>query len=379
MSNDMRILITGASGFVGGRLVEACRFSGFATPIAAIRNWTRAARVARFPIEIRTCDILHADDTRRAVDGANVVVHCAYADDHDSIVQGTINLLEAARCHDVKHFVFLSTTEVYGSDVAGVISESAPTPFTGNVYGDAKIEAENICREFTQSFGVTILRPSIIYGPFGSSWSIGFARRLQSGNWRLLDQQGDGTANLVYVDDLVRAIMLSIKRNAHRVEVYNINGPDRVTWNQYFRQFNEALMLPPLRRMSASRSRLRTLFMDQVARTTAAIKARFHDRLMEIYLRDGWAGRQMKRLKGSIDNTPSGNELTRLYCRQAYYSDEAAQSDLNYWPTFDLRLGLELTTAWLRHHEYVPAPPGLAGLASEGIPAAEPRQSTPSL
>ena len=294
--NDRRLLITGASGFVGGRIVEACFLSGYAQPIAVVRNWTRAARPARFPVEIRTGDILDPEDAFRVAAGAEAIVHCAYTDDRASIVEGTRNMLAAAARHQAKHFVYLSTAEVYGSHVQGTVTEATPTKLSGKLYGDAKIEAEALCRDFSGSFGVTILRPAIIYGPFGSSWSIQIAKRLQSGRWRLLEQQGEGFANLVYVDDLVRVIMLALNRNASGTHVFNVNGPDRLTWNQYFQRFNAALGLPSMRRMSASRLRMRTMFMDQVGRITGAIKQRYYDRLMEIYLRNGWLSRQMKRL-----------------------------------------------------------------------------------
>lgn len=352
-SSDLRILITGASGFVGGRLVEACHLCGCAQPIALVRNWTRAARPARFPVEIRTCDIQDRDQMVRAAEGANAIVHCAYTDDRASIVEGTRHVLEAAASQRVRHLVFLSTAEVYGSHVQGTVTESTPTTLSGNLYADAKIEAESLCRDFQGSFGVTIFRPSIIYGPFGASWSIQIAKRLQSGRWRLLEHQGEGTANLVYVDDLVRAILLALHRNAKGTDVFNLNGPDRITWNQYFQQFNTALGLPPMQRISVYQSRLRTLVMDQVAHVTGALKQRYYDQLMAIYLRNGWISRQMKRLKGSIDNTPSGNELNQLYCRPAYYSDQRARDALRYEPQFDLSRGLRMTVAWLRHHEYV--------------------------
>jgi nucleoside-diphosphate-sugar epimerase len=143
-----------------------------------------------------------------------------------------------------------------------------------------------------------------------------------------------------------------LNRNASGTDIFNVNGPDQLTWNQYFQRFNQALGLPPMRQISASNSRMRTMIMDQVATLTSAIKQRYHDRLMEIYLRNGWISRQMKRLKSSIENTPSGTELNQLYCRSAYYSDQHARDTLGYQPQFDLDRGLQMTVSWLQHHEY---------------------------
>ena len=112
-AQTMRVLVTGASGFVGGRVVEMLR-SGVAEPIAAIRKWSRAARIARSPSEVVICDISDPAQVDSAVRGVDAIVHCAKTDDRESIVGGTRNMLEAAVKHGVDRFVFLSTAEVYG-------------------------------------------------------------------------------------------------------------------------------------------------------------------------------------------------------------------------------------------------------------------------
>ncbi len=356
----LRVLVTGASGFVGGRVVEAMHLSGFGEPVAAIRQWSRAARVARFagerfPGDIALCDILDPDQVHRAVAQVDAVVHCAYSDDRDAIVNGTRNLLIAAAEHNLSHFVYLSSAEVYGPTAAGEVTEQNATPKTGRLYGDAKAEAEAACREFAGlNLNTTILRPAIIYGPFGRSWTIDIAARLLSGKWGWFDELGDGIANLVYVDDLVQAIFLSLTANHTGSHTFNINGPDRISWNDYFAAFNTALGLPPLVRISANRSRWRTALMDHIGKTTDKIREHFEDQLMEIYLRGGWASQIMKRIKGNLDATPSTGELHDLYRRTAHYCDDQARELLQYEPRVDLNRGLQYSVDWLRHHELVP-------------------------
>ncbi|MGE0376071.1 MAG: hypothetical protein AB7Q45_11720, partial [Planctomycetaceae bacterium] len=105
-----------------------------------------------------------------------------------------------------------------------------------------------------------------------------------------------------------------------------------------------------LERVSASLSQRRTRVLDLVGRTCGAVRSRYEDQLMRIYLRGGVAGRMMKRLKSALDSTPSGNELNGLFARQAVYRDAKARKLLGYTPQFDLSTGLELSVAWLRHH-----------------------------
>ncbi len=356
VNSTPRVLVTGASGFLGGRVVEKLLLSGRMSPVATIRSWTRASRIARHPVDIRLCDITDPAQVLAATEGVDAIIHCAKTDDRESIVGGTRNLLDAAKQHGISKFVFLSSAEVYGPDVSGNILESISIAPTGRLYGDAKLEAERVCHDYvSQGVGASILRPSLIYGPFSSSWSMNLAKRLQSGNWGLFEGDGDGVANLIYVDDLIEAMLTCVEKNAARGEVFNVNGPDRVTWNQYFRDFNEALELPPLQTISQGKSRLRTNVMGVVDRVSDMILGRYEDKIMEIYLRGGLACKIMKRIKGELDSTPTSDELGDLYQRKAVYDDAKLRDLVGYEPKYDLALGLKLTIDWLRLHELAPA------------------------
>ncbi|MBX3437570.1 MAG: NAD(P)-dependent oxidoreductase [Planctomycetaceae bacterium] len=351
--DHLKVLVTGASGFVGGRVVDAMLRSGIAEPVAGVRSWSRAARVARAPVEIAVCDIMDADAVRDTVSRVNAIVHCAYTDDPESITRGTRHLLEAAATRGIERFVYLSSAEVYGPETTGDVDENCDTPLTGRAYGDAKIEAESLCRQYAdRGISAAILRPSLIYGPFGRSWTINIAKRLQSGGWAEFDSFGEGLANLVYVDDLVQAILRAVAKPQARGETFNVNGPQQPSWNEYFRLFNEALGLRPLARMSSSRSRWRTATLDVVSRACYAVRGRFDEQLMRIYLQGGWRSRMMKRLKGVLDASPSGDELHGLYARRAVYRDDKIRTLLGYQPQFDLKDGLALSAQWLRHHGY---------------------------
>ncbi|TWU35816.1 Inositol 2-dehydrogenase [Novipirellula aureliae] len=350
----MRVLVTGATGFLGGRVVEMMMEMDGLHPVASVRRWSRASRAARIGAEVAICDIEDANQVDKAVQGIDAIVHCAKTDDRESIVGGTRNLLEAAVKHGVKRFVYLSTGEVYGPDVKGEIVETTPTELTDRLYGDAKIEAEAVCREFhDRGLKPTILRPSVIYGPFSSSWTSNIATRLQSGKWGSFDQLGDGKANLVYVDDLVQAIVRSLRCDAAQGEAFNVNGPDTLTWNDYFERFNAALGFPPLQKFSAAKSRMRTQMMDAVRLVTSTVVARYQDRLMEVYLQGGPMSRLMKKVKGELSSVPSGAELNGLFSRDVVYCDEKAHSMLGYRPKYSIDEGIAQSVLWLRHHEVI--------------------------
>jgi nucleoside-diphosphate-sugar epimerase len=352
-----RVLVTGVSGFVGGRVVEAMALTDLFRPVAAVRNWARAARSAVHPVSLVQCDIMDLRDVHAAVKGVDAIVHCAYTDERNGIVGATKNLLEAAKAHGVSDFLYLSSAEVYGNNREGKVTEEEVLSPMGRDYGDAKLEAETLCREYA-SHGVfaTILRPSLIYGPHGESWSIKIGKKLQSGKWGMFEGFGEGYANLVYVDDLVKAIVLSLQQPSSECRVYNVNGFEPPTWNQYFQQFNRALGLPELVAISPSKSKWKTAATDVVRSITSRIKTRFYDQLMEIYMRGGMASQLMKRLKGRLDSTPSGGELTDLYARKAIYVDDKIRKELGYSPDVSLEQGLRMTIQWMLHHELIADP-----------------------
>lgn len=351
MASRKTVLVTGAAGFIGGRVVETLCLSGSANARAGIRRWSTAARVARFPVEIVLCDIMDEEQIAQAMAGATSVVHCAVGD-RDVIIQGTKNLLEAALRLGVDSFVYLSTAEVYGN-VSGSIDEMSPYQYTGKEYGDSKIEAEKLCwRFYEKGLPVSVLRPTIVHGPFSATWTIGFAENIQSGNWGIFKDYGEGICNLVYVDDLVSAILLAVSDKNAVGEAFNINGPELITWNRYFGKLAEALGLPELHEIHPTRSKLKSTTMEPVRRSASYVLNRFRDPIMRIHMRYDVANRLIKRAKKMIHTTPTLARLS-LYKRDARYLISKAQDMLGYHPKFDVDTGLRMSVCWLEHHGFL--------------------------
>lgn len=348
MAHNETILITGASGFIGGWLAETLYLSSSAADVrAGIRNWSRAARLARFPIEFVLCDVMDRTQIAKAMDGVTCVIHCAKGSE-ESIIEGTKNMLDAALRFGIKRFVHLSTAEIYGNP-SGEIDETFPYQYTGNPYGDSKIEAEKVCWDYYgKGVPVTVIRPSIVYGPFSETWTVRFARNLQSGNWGTFKGYGEGICNLVYIADLVSGILLAARHECSIGEAFNLNGPELVTWNQYFQRFNAALGLPDLRVFQPSSARLRTMIMEPIRSSAKFALAHFQGPLKRISQRFRPAKELMKSAEKSIKTTPRLTDLS-LFNRDAIYLTTKAQKMLGYKPTFNLDKGLEMSVRWLKH------------------------------
>jgi nucleoside-diphosphate-sugar epimerase len=310
-------------------------------------------------VEITPCDVLDKQQVKAAMHGVNSVVHCVLGDAQTN-VEGTGNLLDCALEAGISRFIHISTCEVYGHSVRGLVRETAQTRFTRWDYANSKIEAEKLCWEYhAKGLPVCILRPSIVYGPFSKQWVADLAPRLLSGRWGTFKKYGEGICNLIYIDDLVSAILLAEEKNEAIGEVFNINGPDTVTWNEYYRRYNAKLGLKELREISPSRA----LFM-----ATAADLARYMNHYLKKHVnnisaypvsRIGGAGNSkfkdlMRQLKYRLKIAPSKRHLLRLANRHTIYDGAKAKNLLGFTPKFDLDRALELSISWLAHHGYIP-------------------------
>lgn len=149
----MTVTITGASGFVGRRLVEACVSAHVDCQSASLRGWNRSEsmELPNGHVLVHLSAIAHSDDPDEAQ---------LYAVNRDlSVVTA-----ELARERGYRQFVFLSSALVWGAGYESVDLSTPALPDTA--YGRAKLEAEEALQRLdTPEFGITILRPPLIYGP----------------------------------------------------------------------------------------------------------------------------------------------------------------------------------------------------------------------
>lgn len=238
------VLVIGANGFIGSRLVEKLWSNNRNRyrVVAGIHSWVNAARVARFPIEMRLGDVLDKNSLKQLLAGIDIVVNCAVGDKR-VIADGTRLLTEIYRQSGVKKLIHLSSVAVYGKRSGRIMETDRPQPV--NNYGRAKLEAEQYCmRLYREGFPVMILRPSIVYGPFSETWTMTLGKTIIERKLGLSDSFG-GKCNLLHVDDLAKIILSSLD-NDRAKGVFNVNGEEIITWNDYFILFNYALGLPPL-------------------------------------------------------------------------------------------------------------------------------------
>ncbi|TVR58911.1 MAG: NAD-dependent epimerase/dehydratase family protein [Gemmatimonadales bacterium] len=348
MSADRRILVTGAGGFIGGRVVEALlQTPELGTVVPTVRRWSTLARIGRSPVEAVGCDLLEPEQVARAVEGMDSVVHCAVGG-RRATVEGTRNLLEAALAAGVRRVVHTSTIDVYGR-ATGRVTEEHPFEITEREYGDSKIEAEELVREFVdRGLEVVILRPTIVYGPFSDTWTVAFADRLRERAWLLPAEACQGTCNLVHVDDVVRAMLLALDAPGASGRAYNVNGPDAVTWQEYVEGLNRALGYPPLEPPPPAPARLRSKLTQPVRSVVKAAYFQFEKPVQALYKKSPAARAVIKKVQTTLQRVPSPAEYD-LYGREVHFPTERAEAELGYRPAVTAQEGINASAQWLLH------------------------------
>ena len=375
-----RVLITGATGFIGGRLAERLVLEHGAEVRALVRNLAAAARLVRFPVTVFHGDVTSVPDLAAAIEGCDVVFHCAYGTKGSQKLrawvnrEGTRRVIEAARAARVRRVVHLSTLMVYGQTADGDLDETAPRRRFGNAYSDSKLDAERIA--LSSGVPVTVLQPTAVYGPYGGVWTEAVLASLKKGR-QILVNGGDGLANAVYVDDLVSAMILAAVKEQAVGEAFLISGEEPVTWRELYGRFasmlgdtprtvdmTEAEALAYWRRWKrgqpwAAGEALRILIGDSkirdrvlAARDTVWLRDFASSVLPESVQKrikekmSGGGGRPAPPASRELPILPLDPQMIAFFRAKTRVKIDKARRLLGYRPAFDFETGMDLTERW---------------------------------
>jgi len=260
----MRILVTGAAGFIGSNLVDRLLADGH--EVAGFDNFSTgrpeflqaALRSPRFRLEHG--DLLDADALDRAMQTAQFVFHMAANADvrfgtqnpRRDLEQNTIataNVLEAMRARSVRRIAFPSTGSVYGEPSIFPTPEDAPFPIQTSLYAASKLAAEAMIEAYCEGFGMEahIFRfVSILGERYTHGHILDFYKQLREHSGHL-DVLGDGRQrkSYLYVQDCVDAMLLAIGRGAGRLNLYNLGTDEYCAVNDSIGWIAERLGCDP--------------------------------------------------------------------------------------------------------------------------------------
>lgn len=378
------ILVTGGTGFLGCRLVEKLILEQHTRVRVLVRNFVHASRIARFPVEMVGGDITDETVVQKAMQGCDVVFHCAYdltgAREYQKQVgiQGTRNVCEAVFREGVSRMVHISTFAVYAPMATGDLTESFPWPRCSNAYTLIKREAERLVLDLHRQRGlpVVVIQPTLVYGPFSPHWTITPVDNLKTGFVPLVNG-GAGYCNAVYIDDVIDALILAATQPEVLGETFLISGEEPITWKTFYNAFERVLgthatvdvleeelreALRQQRRRAGTTSRLMALVchpdilpqlvsLPLVQRPLRILRNSLSDERWELLksrvLQNGsWDHKQNGRPGRSI-HIPN-ETLLALYQSKTRPCIDKAKKYLSYKPKFDFERGMDSTAQFLR-------------------------------
>ena len=258
------VLITGGCGFIGVNLIKELGLSGYRVRVldnlsvgkrADLEKVVSVEEVTHINtltppksdnVQLIVGDITDLDCVQKVCNDIEAIVHLAANTgvgpsveyplfDCSQNVAGTLNCLESARQQGVGKFVFASSGAPAGEVEPPIHEEVVPHPVSP--YGASKLSGEAYCSAYFHTFDIqTIaLRFGNVYGPRSGHKSSIVAKFInQALNGETLEIYGDGnqTRDFIYIDDLVRAVMLSIENDAVGGEVFQIATSAETTVNE---------------------------------------------------------------------------------------------------------------------------------------------------
>ncbi|MDE1846358.1 MAG: NAD(P)-dependent oxidoreductase [Candidatus Micrarchaeota archaeon] len=164
-------------------------------------------------------------------------------------VEGTHNIMEAAKESRVKHVIFLSTLDVYGHSRGELLTEESRLE-PKDRYGLSKVLAEKEVLKYTNVVPFTIFRVAQIYGPGFEHYFFKFFKVIKEQKAYIIGD-GKNTLNLIHVDDLLHAMLLAASSEASRYKIYNLTDGNAYTQQQLFWLAADLMKVPrPIRHIS---------------------------------------------------------------------------------------------------------------------------------
>jgi nucleoside-diphosphate-sugar epimerase len=225
-----KVLVIGASGFVGAAIIRAIKARDDLDPIACMR--TPSPALTAIGVETRLCDAIDPIALAKALDGVAYVVNSVLGTP-TTMLAATRNICEAASRSGLRRIIHLSSMAVYGP-LDGVVDEAASLRPLGG-YARGKARCEEVVRDFVSSGGdAVVIRPGCVYGPGGEQWVGRIARWLRAGRLGELGDAAEGYCNLTFGDDLAGAVIACMITSKAAGQIFNVADADPGTWNQYF-------------------------------------------------------------------------------------------------------------------------------------------------
>ena len=321
----MRVLITGATGLLGGHLIRELRERGEAIR-ALVLPGENTDRLVEQGVEVVRGDVTDASTLGSAVKEIELIFHLAgmmgvwrpLAAYRLVNVTGSENLYQAAQQAGVRRFVHTSSHTVYGLGYGRFLTEQEALRPDPDPYSLTKAEGDRLLRRLMLSSQVetVILRPGTFFGP-GDRLHFGrMAQKVKDGKGLILGR-GDNALPFCYVTDIVQGFLLAAYHEHAPGNVYNITNDRPLTQVEMF---------------------------NAIADAVGGVRPRLHLPYLPIY----YGSIVAERVVAPLTRTkPVVTQLgAMMFGSDNRHSVEKARRELGYEPKVDLREGIQLAAQW---------------------------------
>ncbi|MBN1647775.1 MAG: SDR family NAD(P)-dependent oxidoreductase [Spirochaetales bacterium] len=237
-----KVLITGASGFIGSHTAAAFLAQGYSV-IAQYRSDNPPVRLTRLESPsciLAQCDLTDKNAAANLLAGVDSVVHLAglaghfgpYRHFYRANVLSTRNLADAAKATGVKTFVHISSTVVHGFRNHIDTVENGPYyPLISSYQKTKKLAEDYVIGLNSSRMKTCALRPGNVYGPDDTTMMYDYFDQIMKGFLPLV-AGGKSLTCPVYVSDMADAILLALEKPVSAGQVYNITSGEKVTWKE---------------------------------------------------------------------------------------------------------------------------------------------------
>jgi nucleoside-diphosphate-sugar epimerase len=328
----MRYLITGATGFVGGHVAEAC-VRREQTLSAIVRPTSNSRELEKLGAILHRGELSDANLVRQAVTDADVIVHCAAKvgdwgpiDEYRRVnVEGLRALLEACKGLGLfPRFIHMSSLGVYATRHHYGTDESEPLPrLHGDGYSQSKVEAEQLALHYCKEWDipVVILRPGFVYGPRDITVMPRIIDALRQNRLRY-PGGGNAAMNLIFIDNLVDAVFLAVESEKAVGQAYNLTDGEFVSKRQFIGTIADRMGLP-------HPTRTPPLWFAWLVT---------------------WCAEKLAKLKGASRAPLFNFPRLKFIAYNLDFSIQKAMNELGYRPRVNFEEAIGETLAWYKKH-----------------------------
>ncbi|MCH8080771.1 MAG: NAD-dependent epimerase/dehydratase family protein [Proteobacteria bacterium] len=327
----MKVLVTGANGFIGSNLCKHLIRDRHSVAGLVRPSGERTFLEGLEPLAIKQGDITEPESLKNTMAEVSIVYNVAgYSSDWGPWatfrrvnVEGVRNVMEAAREAGVKRVVHISSVSVYGFPGKTNVAEDTPfTPRPDDPYITTKAEGERLAMSYNgKGLEVAVIRPAGVYGPNDRTTTLQLAPVLLAGKFAHVDG-GRHIMAPVYIDNLVQIIRRAGESAGAPGQAFNAVDDDMVTWREFIEWMCTDLACPTPR-LSVP-GRLAWPLSVLVENITKAF--------------------------GKKDSPLINKYRVRVVMRDSHYSTEKAKKLLGYRPRVSTREGMRRTISWYRQY-----------------------------